>query len=129
MDLLIKNFEKKMSVFGFKQHQEFLTYYKLLCKSGMSIQDVMDYIEERKRIFEEESNVLKNKLKRWEQIAPKCLVCQTTMQLYPVNTSKIDQTGDDSKSQWFCPKCWHEEYNMESVGEILEKSIKGFKCQ
>lgn len=112
--MLIEAFEKNMSAYLFRHHQDFLTYLKVLEQFGYSIEDVHNYVE-AKRLS------LQTKQVSWAFF--QCPICQTSMQLLSVNISPATQTNDDSKSVWLClnKKCMHTVYNKESLQEILKK--------
>lgn len=119
--------EKLLLPFGFSfgQLQDISTLLKHLEKNNVSIKDFIEYIAELKikeaENREHNKKIAKKHKEQWQKIALKCPECNTTMNLYPVNTHTGDQTGDGSKSMWQCPKCWYDEYSTKSIREQFEE--------
>lgn len=114
----MKTIEKLLEPFGFTfgQLQDMVTLLEHLEKNAVPIESFIKYVKEKK--------IKKTKTTSCDQgkrNTLKCPECNTAMNLFPVNTSPRDQTGDDSKSVWICPKCWHDEYSTKSIKEWLEE--------
>jgi len=112
------NFEKDMEVFGFGQHQDFLTYGKRLEEFGYTLIDVENYVKNYMKAKEREIAEVEGKV-----IKKLCPVCNFFMRLLPLNFNPATLTGDDSQSVWFCTNqaCMNTIYNKESVTEIIRK--------
>ena len=119
--------EKLLEPFGFTfgQLQDIITLLDHLEKNNVSVEEFTEYVENEKiervkkqKIFEKEQ---KKSIEEWQKIALKCPECNTIMGLYPVNTHTGDQTGDESKSMWQCPKCWHDEYSTKTIQEQFDE--------
>lgn len=109
-----EKFERDMTVFSFKQHQDVLTYLIHLKDKGWTLEDAKRWVtyQQEKRDKSGARFALLN-----------CPLCQSPMRLLSVNIDKSTQTGDDSKSVWLCPKkdCLHAIYNKETTEEIVRK--------
>ena len=114
----IEKFEKDMAVFSFAHHQDVLTYLIHLEKSGWTLKDVKEWIEEKRRLLVSEEKTL--------AVSYNCPKCNTFMRLLPVNFTRATLTEDDSQSVWLCPNsnCMHTIYNKESVEELSQKGGK-----
>lgn len=127
--MYIMKLEKLLEPFGFTfgQLQDIATFLERLRKRNIPIVDFVDYIEqEKERQVKTQENLVREiekQKKAWERIAPKCLECDTTMSLSPVNTTPGNQTEDNSKSVWQCPNkdCLETVYDIKSVVEILKE--------
>lgn len=97
-------------------------------QNEISTNDFAEYIKKLKKESEAEYSAyleeIKKVNKKWDNIAIECKQCGIKMGLYPVNTVPSNQTGDDSKSMWFCRKCWNDEYSTKSVREWIESTNK-----
>jgi len=111
--------------FNFGQLQDIVALIQHLDKNDVTIEKFVSYVQERKLEMVEAEKIAATNLQKqrdkWALQALKCPACETPMYVSPVNTSPGDQTGDDSKSMWICPKCWHEEYSTKSIKEWLEE--------
>jgi hypothetical protein len=109
-----EKFEKDMAVFHLGQHQDALTYFDHLKRSGWTIEDARKWVKTK---LEELT-----KTTVWK-IAAKCPDCQSPMQLLRVNISPATRTNDNSKSVWLCTNktCMNTIYSTESIEEILMK--------
>ena len=107
-------FEKDMAAFHLGQHQDALTYFDHLKRSGWTIEDARKWVETQRK---ELPKVTVRK------IAAKCPDCRSPMQLLRVNVSPATRTNDSSKSVWLCTNktCMNTIYNTESIEEILKK--------
>jgi len=115
-------FEKDMAVFDFRQHQEVLTYLTYLNEKGWTIEDVKGWMDERKRILDENKEQAEREQKAYEEKMLKCPKCGSTMFIRPVNIDNKTQTGDSKdKSVWMCPdkECLYTIYNEKTVQEIV----------
>jgi len=126
----MKNIDKLLEPFGFTfgQLQDVGTLLKSLKNNNiknLTIDEFINYIEKKKtERSKTETNLeelLNKQQERWDQKTLKCPECKSPMNLLPVNTNRRNQTGDDSKSQWLCQKCWHDEYSTKTVAEMLGK--------
>jgi hypothetical protein len=109
----MKDFEKDMASFSFKQHQDVLTYLARLETMGWTIEDAKLWVEEkRKELFQP--------TERDKVLSQKCPLCSAPMRLLPINITPATLTGENSKSVWLCPRgtCMNTIYNKESVAEI-----------
>ena len=94
-----------------------------------TFEDVRQYLKDAK------SNYPQYKIseRRVRRLIHPCIECGKPMSLYPVNTCNEDQVNKEYNSMWLCGTscnrqgCWYEEYNKESVNEILAKLIGGGK--
>lgn len=107
----MKELKTKLEVFSMGQLQNFKTLAKILLKENVSLEQYIEFIE--KELVISKKNV-KRALK-------KCPGCSRIMRLFPVNTSRADQTGDDSNSVWFCKHCLLENFNKETIQEIIKR--------
>ena len=108
---MLENFEDKMKAYSLKEHRAFRTYYLTLRQNGLTVDDLLEYIE---KIKKREPNTITY------QYAPRfCPECNSPMRLYPVNINEATQTGDNSKSVWMCynSQCMHTEYSTKTVQE------------
>ena len=112
----IEKFEKDMQVFSFSQHQDFLTYHKLLLSHEWTIDDARKWVEFKKKQLNEVQAGMKF-------IKNPCPECKAFMQLLPVNTSPGTMTGDDSQSVWLCRNkgCMHTIYNKETIEQLMAR--------
>ena len=118
----IDKFEKDMSVFGFKHHQDFLTYFDLLEKKGWSVEDVKKYVEAKKEKLDKDRRQAIRNQEAYNKKMLKCPKCSTVMFIRPVNIDAKTQTGDPKdKSVWMCPneECLHTIYNEKTAQEII----------
>ena len=115
-----EKFEKDMTVFSFKQHQDVLTYLSHLETKGWTIEDVKEWVEGEKERLASNSGDTPYPIFN-------CPTCSTPMQLLPVNVSEGTKTNDDSKSVWLCSnkECMHTIYNKESINEIIRNITNG----
>lgn len=113
--------------FSFGQLQDIATMLKQLRLNHISMVEFIKHVEEMKVVKTNISKINTEEFKqltlKWEDRALKCPECSNTMSLFPVNTRPDNQTGDNSKSQWFCQKCWSTVYSTKTINEIL-KEIK-----
>ena len=101
---------------------------------GITVEDVFDYIQERREEFRKEEEWLQAKAEMREfrnppklppidRFFPKyCPECKAPMLLYEVNTQPNNQTGDDSKSVHQCTnqKCLEQRFYKETR-EVLKQ--------
>jgi len=107
-------FEKDMAAFSFKQHQDFLTYFDRLNQLGYSINDVENYVNERK-------SRVKTAFKPGPQI--KCPECGAPMMVLPVNDKPSTQTRDNSRSVLICrnKECMHTVYSEKTAKDMVSE--------
>ena len=117
-----EKFEKDMAVFSFKQHQEVLTYLKHLKTTEWTLEDVKQWVEQKKKSNKE----ARKKIEDFINHLRKCPGCKNPMQILPVNIDKGTQTGDNSKSVWICRNCLYTEYSTKTFEEQLKEKNKGF---
>lgn len=127
---MLEKFEKDMAVFSWKQHQEFITYFRHLVKMGWTLNDAEQYVADELKRYKDEANKHNTEIVKQQKFAKKCPDCGTPMQLSPVNTCPGCMTGDDSQSVWLCTNkvCMSAVYNTKSVGEIIKQQNKRGKC-
>lgn len=63
-------------------------------------------------------------LKKQQMGKRPCPACQTKMDLFPVNTNKMDQVGGKWKSQWKCSHCEYEQFSINRPEVEFENQIK-----
>jgi len=107
-----KKFEKDMAFFSFSQHQNFINYLKHLEATGWTIENVKEWIIEKKK------QLVQGKSMR--TAIKQCPTCQASMSLLPLNFNRATVTGDDSQSVWLCSnqECMNTIYNKETIAEI-----------
>lgn len=103
-------------IFSFGKLQGFLTLLKELETRGLSVEDLRSYVAARRKEMDEATRGTKFDGKP-------CPECGTNMTLMPLNTGTRDQTGDDSKSVWYCPTCHFEEFSEKTVDSIIKEEI------
>ena len=123
---LEKKRELDHSPFEFSRWQGFATMISWMDQWGLSIEDVFDYIQERREEFrkQEEWLTAKKEMREYrnppklppiDRFYPKyCEECKAPMLLYDVNTEPRNQTGDNSKSVHVCTKCGEQVFYEES---------------
>ena len=116
------------SPFSFSHWQGFATIVSWMDQWGLSIEDVFEYIQERRDEFrkEEEWLTAKKEMREFrnppklppiDRFFPRyCDECKAPMILYEVNTNPANQTGDDSRSVHNCTnrKCLEQIFYKES---------------
>lgn len=109
-----EKFEKDMAAFSFGQHQDFLTYLKRLGQFGYSIDDVENYVNDRK-------SRVKTSFKPGPQI--KCPECGAPMMVLPVNDKPSTKTGDNSRSVLICNNkgCMHTVYSEKTAKDMVNE--------
>lgn len=107
----MKNIEELLQPFSFGQLQDMSTLLQSLENYGISTGDFREYVRQEKF---KKTGINRNILK--------CPNCQSLINLYPVNTTPANQTGDNSKSVWVCLKCHFEKFNTESLQEVIRES-------
>lgn len=106
-DIKIK-LESNLKIFNLSQLQDFKTVTKILIKLNISLQQYIEFVETKI------DNIVISR-----PVIRKCSNCGQILRLMPVNFSKSTQTGDNSKSVWFCPNCLLEKYSPKTVQEIM----------
>lgn len=117
--------------FEFGRWQGFATMVSWMDQFGLSVEDVFDYIQERREEFRKQEEWLTAKAEMREfrnppklppidRFYPKYCKCKAPMLLYEVNTRPDNQTGDDSKSVHTCTKCMEQIFYNESR-EVLKQ--------
>lgn len=96
--------------FGHGKWQDFLNQIAFLKENNLTIADVPDALA-----------------KSYDPIAKTntgtvkiCPVCQSPMQLLPVNDTPATQTGDDSKCVWLCRQCGEAIYSTKTIEEEMK---------
>ena len=111
----MKNFEKDMDVFSYHQHQEFITYMKVLSRKGYTVDDVRKYIE--KKAFERlppdilESDALGIAL-------PDCPECHGVMVIRILGACKT--VNSKERTILLCTKCKYHCLSEKTIKEWLE---------
>lgn len=125
-----EKFEKDMAAFSWKQHQEFVGYFKHLTQMGWTLNDSDKFVALELKQKRDEVAGQKEERINQQRFMKKCPDCGTPMQLFPVNTCPGCMTGDDSQSVWLCTNkvCMSAVYNTKSVGEIIKQQNKRGKC-
>jgi len=117
--------EKLLAAWSIKTLQEAINLYDHIKGSGKDFEDVRRYLLEVKgshQAFRAKRNI---KFTQVKKRLKNCPDCGRKMGLYPVNDSLESQVDKRYNSMWLCGTscsgqgCWHEEYNTESVSEIL----------
>lgn len=107
--------------------QDLLTLLLHLEKNKIGIAEMIQYLEKLKKreidFINTRNDEMKKTKERFNKMALRCPQCNAIMQLYSVNTQPGNQTGDNSKSVWFCPNmnCMETIYNKNSVQEIIKE--------
>ena len=125
--MLMKNIEKILEPFnlGIGKKQDLGTLLIHLRDNKVSMDEIIDYIEDLKKNIQKNQKKQNKKRDQWLNIALKCPECNTIMQLSQVNDHTGNQVGGNWKSQWFCPKCGYDIYNKETVNEVVQLRIGG----
>lgn len=113
--------KKLLEPFGFGQIQDAATLMNSLDSEGFTLTDLNNYVIESKNVIEDHTESLIKKQASINNMSMKCVDCGTSMMLSSVNDRPGNQVGENLKSQWFCTKCNHAQYNKKSVNEILNK--------
>lgn len=117
--MLKEKFEEAMAVFSFRQHQDALSYFKLLKENKYTFKDAEEYIVLKIAEATESKPQAEEPL---ESLALSCPQCQKAMILLAVNFNAATQTGDPTdKTVWLCRSCGEAIFNKESIKEILSK--------
>jgi len=113
-----EKFERDMAVFSFRQHQDFVTWYKALDRLGYTVDDVENYIEMHR------TDLKTDDIRRNPPIP--CPECDAPMIILPVNDSSSTRTGDDAKSVMMCQNkdCMYTDYSIKSVGGWIKELSK-----
>lgn len=125
--------ERLLAAWSIKTLQEAINLYDHIRSKGKNFEDVRRYLLELKG-SRQAHNVKGNiKFKQTKKRLKNCPICGKKMNLYPVNNSAESQVEEGFQSMWLCGTscsglgCWYEEYNKESVVEIITQSVKGGK--
>ena len=115
---IMKDIEKILAPFDLSlgRKQDFGTLLIHLKNNNVSIEEVIQYISDLRK------NGKKTKVKKTLIF---CSVCNSPMELFPVNDKPETQTGDlTDNSVWLCrnKKCMYTIYNNETVKEITDMS-------
>ena len=121
-----KKEEFDRSPFLFAQWQSFASIVSWMDTWVLTVDDVFDYIQERREEFrkDEEWLTAKKEMREYrnppklppiDRFVPKyCDECKAPMLLYEVNTNNANQTGDNSRSVHQCTKCGEQVFYEES---------------
>ena len=104
-----------LSQFRFGQLQDLATLVKRIRQHGYTMDDVIQYVESKKKSPEVSGEVNGKVLER------RCPECGERIYLNPVNTGKMDITGDGSTFVWICRKCKYEEWENERLHLIIRR--------
>jgi len=123
--------ESSLSAFSFHSLQEtFFTINHLIAK-GIDINTFLSYMTNKQLKIQ---NDLKKKNDEfikfnlnWNEYAKKCSICKIPMDLFRVNTNNTNQVGNNYKSQWFCSKCYNDEYTNEPYELIYQNILNKYK--
>ena len=127
------------SPWQFGRWQGFAAMISWMDTWGISIEDVFEYIQERRDEFRKEEEWLTAKAEMREfrnppklppidRFVPKyCDECKAPMLMYEVNTNPADQTGDDSKSVHMCTnhKCREQIFYNEDRETLKRRRYNG----
>jgi hypothetical protein len=108
-----REFSKLLSVFNFRDLQNFITILLVLEHNNRTIEDLIEYVDyvilSGKKshtgihhiALREENSIDSTKTRS-------CDRCDVKMLMYSVNTTRCNQVGSDLKTQWVCPNCEYE---------------------
>ena len=121
----MKDIEKILAPFSLSigKKQDLGTLLIHLRNEGVSINEVIDYIEGSKKSLQEKQTNQVTDMGNRNRIALKCSECQTVMGLFPINTCAGDQVDGSLNSVWICPNkdCMETIYNKQPVREIIKE--------
>ena len=119
----MKNIEKILEPFSLSlgKKQDLGTLLIHLRDNEVTMDEVIDYIEGLKKDMRAGQEKREKEQTKWNSLTLKCPECNTIMQLTSVNTHPGNQVGEDLKSQWFCPKCFYDEYSEKTISEQIKE--------
>jgi len=113
-------YDKKVKFGGL---QDFAAFIKHINDSDISVDEVVEYVEEHKHrvMLEEKAHEKKTKAAkdRWRKKVRKCPECGK-----PLNLGSVGENIKEYNHQWFCLEddCkFVEEFGTETVQEIIEQ--------
>lgn len=123
----MNNLYQKLDPFNFGQLQTFVTIYKYLKRNEIEPEQLKTYVEDQKKLREDslrkqEEDIFKQR-QMWDEQAMKCPDCEIPMHLFPVNTNSRNRVEGNYNSQWHCPNCGEDQFNIEDVNEITKKLL------
>jgi len=121
---MIAEFEEKMSLYRFGQHQDFITYISELTQNNLTVSDVRKYIIEKQKQFEE----LEEAAKERARIFPICPECgEARLVLRPVTTKQGPANVHGWKSCFECPVCAYEKYMQQTPEQVVVDLYQGME--
>lgn len=123
MGMLMKNL---LEAWDLKTLQELRTLYVHLKRHNRTMEEFVDFVEERRKQSLEAKAKASAFSKRLRQYGLHCPKCSAPMTPFPVNTGPRDQIGGNYKTQWICPRaeCRHEVFREDSLEEFIQKRRK-----
>jgi len=106
--------KKILEAYGFGKLQDLLTLERQLARRGISFADLRGFVEGEIRRLEEEK-------KQRVGFQKSCPACNGPMVLFPVNTTRRNQTGDESTAVWTCARCGEEIWETDTIAEIHKR--------
>ena len=100
---------------AFGRLQDFCTFYKRLIGIGLTPEDVVEFVERKKKETKDVAETIRLVHRR------RCPDCNNLMRFAAVNHSPSTQTGDDSTYVWVCRKCLKEIWTKDKLKTVLEK--------
>jgi hypothetical protein len=125
----VEIFEQKMAAFTFADHQKILTYHKTLERNGLTLQDVIDFVDFKRKEFAELEAIRAKHKDDLEKMLPVCSECGGKMLLRGVNRPKGPSNIHGWKSCFECMSetCVNEKYTTkrpEDVIKLMESKYK-----
>ena len=134
MNSSVKSIDRLLAAWSIKTLQEFINVWDTITPNGKTAEDVRQYLKDSILEFRKRSaQGIRSRHGIFISSSIVCPDCGYPLALYSVNTSSEDQVGKEFRSMWLCGTscsgkgCWYEEYNKESVNEILAKLANGGK--
>lgn len=107
---------KAIAAFSFSKLQNLLAMLDTIEQAGGTIEDVREFVKAKREGMDKKNTVLKYAFLRHCE-------CGKAMQFGPCNTSKRDQTGDDSTFVWTC-QCGEQVFTNKPMRTIISESAK-----
>jgi len=104
-----------LKAFSFGLIQDCANLMKMLIENGKNINDLFDYVENKKRATARKNDIIYNGIDK------ECEDCGEKMFFAPVNTGKRDKTDDGSTFVWTCPKCLKEVWTNKNIKELIKE--------
>lgn len=126
-----KKIREKLTVFGQGKLQDLITLYNFLQGSGITLEDVKDYLEYTKELFRQVSlkqvEMRRERKEKWNKSTRRCPTCMKPLVLRPITTPKGKANIEGYACHWFCNEenCNFEEYTHENFQETYSKIMEG----